>query len=285
MLLCCTGGTKKKGGDPLKAALFSLTGVEKADEKVDGLWDVFQHLSYWKDIATLKAYTASTTSKRFPAQKDKYVAFDPDHGGFNNVRLGFEVVVLAALLTGRTLVLPPACGWYLIDFGPMGRKLSADGITHTYEDPGTMSKIEDFWDFDALDAMLPGGCITTDVFIEKERAAMKIPVSLNGGSVIGGHNDGHTMWFKWLMQESVWTKWAAPPATMLLWPTTAAVNAIGGQAVSDQGSFGKVKAGRGTYEYTAAEKAAKVLFFPGGVEGWWENELHEKHAGQVGVVV
>jgi hypothetical protein len=282
MLLCCTGESenKKDGGDPLQASLFSLTAAEKAVKTPGSLADVFQKLSYWQDTATLKAYTASTTSKRFPAQAGKYVTFDPDHGGFNNVRLGFEVVVLAALLTGRTLVLPPACGWYLIDFGPMGRKTSADGVTHTYEDPGTWSKIEDFWDFAALDAMLPGGCITVDSFMDRERKAMQIPNNLNTGSVHGGHNDGHTMWFKWLMQESVWTKWAAPPATMLLWPSKSAVDKVASKAISDQGGFERVKSGRQTFEYTDEERNAKILFFPGGVEGWWEKELHETHAGQ-----
>ncbi|KAL1520402.1 hypothetical protein AB1Y20_021988 [Prymnesium parvum] len=48
----------------------------------------------------------------------QYLGFSPDCGGFNNVRMAFEFAVIAAFITRRSLVLPPAQPWYLIDFGP-----------------------------------------------------------------------------------------------------------------------------------------------------------------------
>jgi hypothetical protein len=43
-----------------------------------------------------------------------YLAFQPDYGGWNNVLMQLEILVALAWLTGRTLVLPPATGIYLL---------------------------------------------------------------------------------------------------------------------------------------------------------------------------
>lgn len=44
----------------------------------------------------------------------RYLTFEPDTGGFNNMRISFEVVVILAAMSGRTLVLPPEQVMYLL---------------------------------------------------------------------------------------------------------------------------------------------------------------------------
>ncbi len=48
-----------------------------------------------------------------PLNRDRFLTFVPDLGGFNNVRLALENVVVLARATGRTLVLPPPQTYYL----------------------------------------------------------------------------------------------------------------------------------------------------------------------------
>lgn len=43
------------------------------------------------------------------------VVFEPDRGGWNNIRMAAETAMIFALATGRVLVLPPKAKWYLLD--------------------------------------------------------------------------------------------------------------------------------------------------------------------------
>jgi hypothetical protein len=44
----------------------------------------------------------------------QYLLACVDAGGFNNIRLQFETIVVIAVITGRTFVMPPARRWYLL---------------------------------------------------------------------------------------------------------------------------------------------------------------------------
>mmetsp|Transcript_3422 Transcript_3422/g.7374 ORF Transcript_3422/g.7374 Transcript_3422/m.7374 type:complete len:1165 (-) Transcript_3422:1622-5116(-) len=50
-------------------------------------------------------------------RKPKYMTFEPDPGGWNNIRMSMEIIFIFAATTGRTLVLPPMAPFYLMGMG------------------------------------------------------------------------------------------------------------------------------------------------------------------------
>ena len=71
-------------------------------------------VSYWKfptkeDAAYVTPYKTDGPTK--------YVTFEPDVGGWNNIRMQMELVLVFAAATGRTLVLPPDQPMYLLNKG------------------------------------------------------------------------------------------------------------------------------------------------------------------------
>uniref|UniRef100_A0A7S2L6Y3 O-fucosyltransferase family protein n=1 Tax=Leptocylindrus danicus TaxID=163516 RepID=A0A7S2L6Y3_9STRA len=88
-------------------------------EKYGGLSDeAAQNMVYWDDIPSDSKYI----SPFFEAGNEKYMTFEPDGGGWNNIRMAMETVIVMAHAMGRTLVLPPEKRMYLIGKGDNKQK-------------------------------------------------------------------------------------------------------------------------------------------------------------------
>ena len=62
-------------------------------------------LEYWRPDGS--PFNIALQEEQKTSKHDKYLTFESDHGGFNNIRMGFEFIVGATVGSGRTLVLPP----------------------------------------------------------------------------------------------------------------------------------------------------------------------------------
>jgi len=74
-----------------------------------------KEMVYWSDISSdaeyISPFKKSNDAKGGPTQ---YMTFEPDGGGWNNIRMAMETVVVMAHAMGRVLVMPPAQGMYLL---------------------------------------------------------------------------------------------------------------------------------------------------------------------------
>lgn len=66
---------------------------------------------FWSDIPSDSRYRSPFYSSD---NATKYLTFEPDQGGWNNLRMAMETVLVLAHATGRTLVMPPEADIYLL---------------------------------------------------------------------------------------------------------------------------------------------------------------------------
>jgi len=161
--------------------------------------EAYSFLAYWRP------------NQQAPAtvKPQKFLTFETDHGGFNNIRMGFEFIVRAVEGTGRTLVLPPPEGWYLLDWGPLERLKSncsphctpADSAKQNWLPGNTDSQYTDFWDLDDLRRAVP--TLTAAEFIEQQGKTFKLPT--NG---FPGRSNAP--------DDNPWKKWARSSAKQLV---------------------------------------------------------------------
>lgn len=89
--------------------------------------------------------------KNAPMNELKYLVFEPDRGGWNNIRMAAETAMIFAHATGRVLVMPPKLKMYLLDKDQ-----------HEEENESTFSK---FFDLEKLSESIT--IMTMESFLEQ----------------------------------------------------------------------------------------------------------------------
>ena len=89
-----------------------VAGLDCSEHDGPAEADFAKEMVYWRDIPTDNSWT-SPFKKTDPSDR-QYLTFEPDGGGWNNIRMSMETVLTMALAMGRVLVLPPSQKMYLL---------------------------------------------------------------------------------------------------------------------------------------------------------------------------
>lgn len=73
--------------------------------------DIAAEMVYWQDIPRDAKYESPYANY---GKSPKYLTFEPDEGGWNNIRMSMETATVLAQAMGRILVLPPEQEIYLL---------------------------------------------------------------------------------------------------------------------------------------------------------------------------
>lgn len=119
--------------------------------------DAVEEMVYWRDIPADAEYVSPFQAPLNSRKKEElYLTFEPDEGGWNNLRMSMETAVALAVSMGRTLVLPPKMHFYrLWDGGGPDRNVIG---------------FSDFFHFDSVVAEHAAGLkvISFEEFLQKE---------------------------------------------------------------------------------------------------------------------
>lgn len=209
---------------------------------------MFKATAFKTTAQSLRYWDESLLEKRLPAVKPhRYVTFDIDQGGLNNIRLVFEYVVAVAAITGRTLVLPPHSPWYLINHGPMPVEQQG-GVTH----------ISDLYDIPSLKKAIP--VISTEEFIATAHRHLSIPNEFIDSQrrFASGNSDVLKAWDSWLLSNTQIPGWN-PYNTVIAYPNID--KAQNGPHFDDA-----YLDSRTPVEFTPKMNASPVLHFPSNEE-------------------
>jgi len=123
----------------------------------------------------------------------RYLTFDTDAGGFNNMRMALEFFVSMSIKSGRTLVLPPKEGWYLMDWGPANAHNKDD---QEFIQGGFDSTYGEFWDMAFL-RKKGVSVMTAETFFELEHDRFEIAASSGPNQQFANSPDA-TPWKTWM---------------------------------------------------------------------------------------
>ncbi|MFT7533008.1 MAG: hypothetical protein ACI9FD_004043 [Gammaproteobacteria bacterium] len=187
---------------------------------------------YWNELLVNDAFTNT--------HKNRYLAFDIDQGGLNNIRMVFEYAVVIAAITRRTLILPPAQPWYLINQARMGK---AEGSTD----------LADVFELSAIDNAMP--FLTTNEFCQTAAHHLKIPNQFLQQTFDETlEYDRLQEWRQWLLHNSEILDWNSYES-LLCYPDIK--RALRGPHMSDL-----YRANRKLRELTPRMLASPIIYLP-----------------------
>lgn len=136
--------TKHAGQEGLRAMFLKQntppqpSATEKRGQLICNGTSIDSEVIYWK-IVPGDITCESPISPHRGQHHDKYLTFEYDRSGWNNMRMAMECLLVVAHATGRTIVVPPPQHLYLIS-----EKHTHNGAPH-YK-----TGFEDFYDLDLL---------------------------------------------------------------------------------------------------------------------------------------
>mmetsp|Transcript_5154 Transcript_5154/g.7699 ORF Transcript_5154/g.7699 Transcript_5154/m.7699 type:complete len:384 (-) Transcript_5154:958-2109(-) len=92
----------------------ALEGAKRATITCDDPTINANFLAYWNEPQGTQDVEFESPFAVDQNGEEKYLTFEPDRGGWNNIRMTLEIIFIIALATGRTLVLPPDQPLYLL---------------------------------------------------------------------------------------------------------------------------------------------------------------------------
>lgn len=112
---------------------------------------------YWKIVPGDDTFESPITPHH-GIHHDRYLSYEYDEGGWNNIRMGMECLIVLAHAMGRTLIIPPPQNLYLLNKGhvdPSGKEKRQMGF-------------EDFFDLSLLESQKGFHMLTTSEFLKRE---------------------------------------------------------------------------------------------------------------------
>jgi len=174
---------------------------------------------YWRpkgkaDARFRSPYNTQRADASGMPARARYATYEPDYGGFNNIRMTLETLVVFARVTGRAIVLPPKAPIYLLKDKPLDATLflghalpsqgggageggAGAGTDHAAKGPAhKLRSVVDFFS-EGVAALAAAGLvevISFDEFVEREsgpgglvyEASVRIAMQAGSGHASGG---------------------------------------------------------------------------------------------------
>ena len=163
---------------------------------------MYHYVKFWRDgtykDGCYQSILRHPLGYQAPKEEKKFLLFEPDRGGWNNIRMAAETAIVFALVTGRILVLPPVMKWYLLD------KSKKDDENHsTFSKFFDMDKIADLVDMMSMEDFLKEIAVAG---LLKNAKASKLQNEAEVRHLLKHHGYNGKLW-KYLEEGSYCRQW------------------------------------------------------------------------------